>query len=216
VHLKNEHQALIARCIADLEQVSQAEIVVVVRLRSGSYRDCDYLFGFTLALFGLAALLFVPWEFHPASFFVPLILLFFIGNRVSQKLGLFRWLTSKKRRHQQVRQAAIQTFFDKCITKTTRHTGLLLYLSMQEHRAELLGDTGVEAALPKERLEHLRQLMDQTTYGKKKGLRIAEGLRTLSIELARVLPATDQVNELQDGVDVDADGIEGGADADLS
>lgn len=51
-------------CVKKIETATDAELVLVVRARSGSYRHADYLFGALLAFAGLLFLLFSPFDFH--------------------------------------------------------------------------------------------------------------------------------------------------------
>src|SRR6185503_19727485 len=75
----------IAGAILEIEKQTNAEMVVVVRGRSGSYRHADYLFCAIVALIGLVFVLFSPIEFH--TYWIPLdvILLFIAGAWVSSR-----------------------------------------------------------------------------------------------------------------------------------
>src|ERR1043165_1563671 len=59
----------IAQTVADIEKQTNAEVVVVVRGRSGTYRHADYLFGAIVAFLGVILILFLPWEFH--TYWIP-------------------------------------------------------------------------------------------------------------------------------------------------
>src|SRR6185295_8418134 len=54
----------LSAAVRDIEKTTDAEIVIVVRRRSGSYRHADYLFGALVAFIGLLFVLFLPVSFH--------------------------------------------------------------------------------------------------------------------------------------------------------
>src|SRR5881296_1395849 len=80
----------LAHTIREIEKTTDAEIVIVVRGRSGSYRHADYLFGATLAFIGLLFVLFTPFDFH--TYWVPfdVIAIFLIGVYVSSRSDSIR------------------------------------------------------------------------------------------------------------------------------
>ena len=59
----------LAQAVRDIEKDTDAEIVIVVRGRSGSYQHADYLFGALFAFLGLLFVLFSPFDFH--TYWVP-------------------------------------------------------------------------------------------------------------------------------------------------
>src|SRR5205809_3524827 len=87
----------IRNAVRDIEKNTDAEIVVVVRGRSGTYRHADYLFGALVAFAGLVLILFSPWEFH--TYWIPfdVIALFVAGSFISSRGDLLRRiLTTRK------------------------------------------------------------------------------------------------------------------------
>ena len=86
----------LARTIREIEKSTDAEIVIVVRGRSGSYRHTDYLFGAVLAFLGLLFVLFSPFDFH--TYWVPfdVVALFVAGALISSRSdAIRRVLTSR-------------------------------------------------------------------------------------------------------------------------
>jgi hypothetical protein len=55
----------LAQCVKEIESSTDAELVIIVRARSGSYAHVDYLFGFTVSFIILLFVLFSPVDFHP-------------------------------------------------------------------------------------------------------------------------------------------------------
>jgi putative membrane protein len=50
---------------------------------------------------------------------------------------------------EEVRQRAVQAFYEHRLYQTREATGVLLFLSLMEHRVELLADTGIDALVAK-------------------------------------------------------------------
>ncbi len=132
-----------------LEQQTDAEVVVVAAPRSGLYRDVTM--GFGLGLSGLLLLLavFAPVTWDPIWLPAEMVLLFFVGSWAAQNLpGLLRLLTTSKRRHGQVVEAAAAAFHQEQVHATRARTGLLIYLSVMEQEVELIPDHGLDARIP--------------------------------------------------------------------
>src|SRR5436853_3676002 len=121
----------IGHAVRDVESKSDAEVVIVVRGRSGSYRHADYLFGALLAFLGLLFVLFSPFDFH--TYWVPfdVAALFLLGVFVSSRSDfLRRLLTTEKFRQAAARTRAAAMFYEAGIANTHAENGLLIYLSL--------------------------------------------------------------------------------------
>src|SRR5207253_3369869 len=139
----------LAQAISEIEKNTNAEIVVVVRGRSGSYRHADYLFGAIVALFGLIFVLFSPWEFH--TYWIPFDVtgLFVAGAFVSSRGDWLRRLfTSKTIQEKAARSGAAAMFYEAGIANTSAENGMLIYLSLLERQLEIIADRGVLKAIP--------------------------------------------------------------------
>jgi len=190
----------IADAVREIEKQTDAEVVIVVRGRSGSYRQADYLFGALVAFLGLLFVLFAPFDFH--TYWVPfdVIALFLIGWFICSRTDLLRrLLTSRKFRANAVRSGAAAMFYEAGIANTSAENGLLIYLSLLEHRLEIIADRGILKAIP--------ALKWNTTTFDLKGIarrcdpdELIEALRKLGAVLAEHMPATgENPNELMDG-----------------
>src|SRR5438034_7832182 len=190
----------LAGAVRDIEKDTDAEIVIVVRGRSGTYRHADYLFGAIIALIGLVFVLLSPFEFH--TYWVPfdVVLLFAAGAFLSSRSDMIRrLLTAKKFRAQAARNGAAAMFYEAGIANTHAENGVLIYLSLLERRLEVIADRGILKAVPplkwNQCVFELRQIGKQATPQK-----FIEGLRMTGKLLAEHLPATgENPNELADG-----------------
>ena len=189
----------VTNCVKKIETTTDAELVLVVRARSGSYRHADYLFGALLAFAGLLFLLFSPFDFHQYWVAIDVALLFLLGTfGASRSNTLRRFLTSEKFRDEAVRTSAAAMFYEAGIANTTAEMGLLIYLSILERRLELIADRGVLKGV--NALEWNQTLFDLHQAGRKpEPQTLLAALESLGGLLANHLPATgENPNELPD------------------
>jgi putative membrane protein len=189
----------LADCVREIEAQTDAEIVIVVRARSGSYRAADYLFGAILSFAGLLFLLYLPFDFHSYWVAIDVALLFVAGIFLSSRSdSLRRLLTSEKHRNQVVRTYASAMFYEAGIANTQAEMGVLIYLSLLERRLETIADRGVLKAAPP--LEWNRHLSALAEAGRRPELnKLIASLKSLGTLLAQHLPATgENPNELPD------------------
>jgi putative membrane protein len=187
----------LGNCVKEIEKGTDAELVIVVRARSGQYARADYLFGALLAFATLLFLLFSPFEFHQIWVAIDVVLLFLIGSYISSRSSAIRrLLTTKKSRSAGVRAGAAAMFYEAGIANTDAEMGVLVYLSLLERRLELIADRGVLKAVPalkwNEKLFELHQAgshPDMQTF--------LAAVRNLGALLAEYVPATgENPNEL--------------------
>jgi putative membrane protein len=190
----------IAQAVSDIEKNTDAEVVIVVRGRSGSYRHADYLCGSIVAFVGLLFLLFSPFEFH--TYWVPIdVAALFAGGAFvcSRTEVLRRLLTTRKFRDAAVRTGAAAMFYEAGIANTQAENGLLIYLSLLERRLEVIADRGILKAVPalnwNTSIFELKQIARDCDSGV-----FIEAVRNLGNVLSDHIPATgENPNELVDG-----------------
>ena len=186
--------------VREVEKTTDAEIVVVVRGRSGTYRHADYLFGATIALAGLIFILVSPWVFH--TYWIPfdVALLFVVGAWISSRGDwLRRILTTKKFQAQAARAGAAAMFYEAGIANTSAENGLLIYLSLLERRMEVIADRGILKAVPPLKWNHaVFELKDVAKAAEP--AKLIAAIRDLGKILAEHMPPTgENPNELADG-----------------
>jgi putative membrane protein len=189
----------LADCVRDIEAQTDAEIVIVVRARSGSYLHADYLCGAILSFAGLLFLLFAPFDFQHYWVAIDVVLLFGLGAYgCSRSSRLRRLLTTTEYRAGAVRTGAAAMFYEAGIANTEAEMGVLIYLSLLEQRLELIADRGVlKAAPPLEWNERVYELHRAGRIPQLVTLR--KEIRELGALLAKHLPPTGKnPNELPD------------------
>jgi putative membrane protein len=192
------HQAL-TDCVRKIEATSDAELVLIVRARSGNYRHSDYLFGALLAFAGLLFLLFAPFDFQHYWVAIDVALLFALGAWISARSNqLRRLLTREIFRAEAVRTSAAAMFYEAGIANTSAEMGVLIYLSILERRLELIADRGVLKCV--NALEWNQSLSELHLAGHKpEPQNLQAALENLGAVLAKHVPCTgENPNELPD------------------
>jgi len=192
-------QQALTDCVKKIETTTDAELVLVVRSRSGSYRHADYLFGALLGFAGLLFLLFSPFDFHQYWVAIDVALLFLLGSFLTSRSNtLRRLLAGEKFRNEAVRTCAAAMFYEAGIANTNAEMGLLIYVSILERRLELIADRGVLKGV--KALEWNQILFELRQAGRKpEPQTLMAGLENLGALLAKHLPATGgNPNELPD------------------
>src|ERR1044072_4918158 len=139
----------LAGCIKEIERNTDAELVIVVRARSGNYSHADYLFGFVVAFVILNFLIFVPFPFPEYLVPVDIAVAFVLGAIISWRSNSIRRLFSRENyRKQAVRRAAAAMFYEAGIANTNAEMGVHIYLSLMEKKLELIADRGVMKKVP--------------------------------------------------------------------
>ena len=212
----DEQRQRINQAVAAAEAKTSAEIVPVVATASGRYDRPEDIVGLWL---GVAAMV-VVWlalpkaETEPGSWGgLPLwgiivcvaaaaVVGFVVGAAIASHVGWLRRLfTPRRQMRDEVDGSARQGFFDSRVHRTAGGTGLLIYVSLYERMAAVIGDQALVDALGQPALDEMcRQLTDRLrTAGPAEAL--CETVAAAGDRLAAVLPrAEDDVNELTDGL----------------
>jgi putative membrane protein len=187
----------ITHAVEQAEEKTTAELVVVIRPFSGSYRDVAYLFGAGVAWLVLIFILFSSWEIEPYTIPLEIIPFFLIPALLFLVTPLRRWLTSSRRRKRQVQAAARDAFFTEGVARTRAHTGVLIYLSALERSVEVLTDSGVRASVPLAEWNAFVEGIQQVWMKSAPASALIVEINRLGDVLGRYLPATaDNPNEI--------------------
>ena len=189
----------LAGCIKEIERNTDAELVIVVRARSGNYTHADYLFGFVVAFVILNVLIFVPFPFPEYLVPVDIGVAFVLGAIISWRSNSIRRLFSRENyRKQAVRRAAAAMFYEAGIANTNAEMGVLVYLSLMERRLELIADRGVLKRVPAQDWNH--ETFELRAIGKNPDPNaFQKAIEQFGRVLATHIPATgENPNELPD------------------
>jgi putative membrane protein len=189
----------LTECVKQIETTTDAELVLVVRARSGSYRQADYLFASSLAFVTLLFLIFAPIDFHQYWVPIDVALVFVIAAFVSSRSNIIRrLLTSEKFRRNLARSGAAAMFYEAGIANTHAEMGVLIYVSILERQLELIADRGVLKGV--NALEWNQALSELRAAGRlPQPESLQPAIEKLGALLAKHLPATgENANELPD------------------
>lgn len=176
-----EQRQRIEKAVWEAESKTKCEIVPVVANISGRYDRPEDIIGLWLATLAavLVWLLFPQqlyesgsWDYTPIyvgviTMCASILIAFIVGAVVGSRVGWLRRLfTPHKQMMEEVSSRAKAIFFDKRIHHTSSATGLLIYVSLFEHVAVVLGDQTVLEKLGQEAIDRLCQ---QLTQGLRQG-----------------------------------------------
>lgn len=217
-YLDDTGRAMVAAAVTEAESATSGEIVTVLADASDGYTDVALLWAAGAAFTAMSVFAAFPEPFlnawdatfagwghewttgQIASMVIALGLLKFLAVMLVQqwqplKYALIPAPTKTIRVHDQ----AVRQFKVGAQARTTGHTGVLIYLSMREHRAEIVADESIAAQVP---AEVWGEAMGDMLALIRKGA-VAEGLavgiRDVGFVLAQHFPrVSEDVNELPD------------------
>ena len=209
-----EQRKRIEKAVVDAEAKTSCEIVPVVATASGRYDRPEDMIGLWMAVFAaIAVWLIFPrlsdesgsWGGMP--FYVGLltmvagvVLSFIAGVVVGSRVEWLRRLfTPRKQMLEEVSARARETFFDKRVHHTSGATGVLIYVSLFERMAVVLGDQTVLDKLGQTSLDRLCQQLTEGLHQGDSTAAICSVIAEAGKQLSSPLPrAAGDVNELQD------------------
>ena len=217
-YLSDADQQTVTAAVTAAEADTSGEIVTVLADRSDGYTDVNLLWAVGAAFTAMSLFAAFPdvfldkldwlaggWshEWTPGE-----IIAWTVGLGLAKFLGVWLLVSWDALRFlvipgpvklARVRDAAVRHFKVGAERRTHGHTGVLLYVSMREHRAEIVADEAIAAKVDAEVWgEAMADMITEIRQG-----RIAEGLaagvRDVGAVLAQHFPrAEDDQNELPD------------------
>ncbi len=210
--------AIVVAAVADAERLTTGEIVTIVTDLSDHYDDIAMAWASAIAFIALVSYATFP-EFYMglidavsggwrheyttaeyAAFLLAAVALKWIGTWFILKwMPLRLALTPKAKKLARVRSRAISLFKVGTESKTVGRTGVLLYLSMKEHRAEIVADAAIASKVAPEIWgDAMVALLDQVKAGNL-GAGVAAAVTQMGIVLAEHFPrGSENPNELPD------------------
>jgi putative membrane protein len=205
-----EDQRRITEAVEKAESRTSAELIPVVATASGRYDRAEDMVGLWVGLGALAVTWLgvqdveaAPWGELRPTLGLPSVVGLVLGGWVVGVLlahllpGLRRLFIPRRELEAEVDRAAREAFFDRRVHHTEGATGLLVYVSLFEHRAVLLADAQVLEKLGQEKLD---ALCAGLVAELKRGAYVDGLCRTLEaagVALGEVLPRrADDRNEL--------------------
>jgi putative membrane protein len=159
--LSEEDHARVSVAIAAAEEKSDGEIIAIAADQSDAYHDVGLHWAVLAMVAVLAFFAAMPhqleawhdrlngWSAEPGLRELLTLLLFFALLKFLVVLFLLKWrplrmlLTPGSTKTRRVRRRAVMLFKTGAERRTIGRTGILIYLSMAEHRAEIVGDEAI-------------------------------------------------------------------------
>ena len=161
LRLSAEDHSRVSAAIAAAEQKSDGEIIAITADQSDAYHDVGLHWAVLAMVAVLAFFAAMPWQLsawydrlhgwsaEPGLRELLTLLLLFALLKFLVVLFLLKWrplrmlLTPGSTKTRRVRRRAIMLFKAGAERRTIGRTGILIYLSMAEHRAEIVGDEAI-------------------------------------------------------------------------
>ncbi len=206
----------IQETVAEAETHTSCEIVPVVATASGRYDRAEDVLGLWLATIAAVAV----WTLYPRStpepgdwtgtsidtgllaLVVSIVVAFLVGAMLGSQVGWLRRLfTPNDQMNDEVAARARQTFFDRRVHHTSGATGLLIYVSLFEHKAAVLADQEVLEKLGQAKLDELCKTLTDGLHEGHPTDAICGVIQAAGSQLGEVLPrAEGAANELPDAL----------------
>ena len=204
--------------VTQAERSSDGEIVTIVADKSDSYHDVGLHYAVLAMLLVPAALAFVPqsaiervtdlflgWNESltrgalMAALFVLLALAFLIVRYALAWIPLRMALTPGATKTRRVHRRAIQLFRASAERRTQGRVGVLLYLSLLEHRAEIVADEAIHSKVEPEVWGDAMAVLIEEVKAGRPGEGMSKAVEQIGLILAQCLPKTiEDTNELPD------------------
>jgi putative membrane protein len=213
---REQQRQQVEQAVAEAEATTSCEIVPVVASSSGRYDRAEDVIGLWLSM--LAAV--VVWLIFPSDLgesgnwdsmpvYVGMVTMafavvvsFIAGAAAGSRIGWLRRLfTPRLQMSDEVSSRAREVFFDKRVHHTSGGTGLLIYVSLFEHMAVVLGDHEVLNKLGQASLDRLCQLLTERLHQGDPTDALCSVIAEAGKQLSVCLPRTDgAINELGDAL----------------
>lgn len=217
-YLDEAGHRLVSEAVAEAESATSGEIVTVLAEASDGYTDVALLWAAGAAFTMMSAFAVLPRPFldawdasfggwghewttgELASMVIALGLITFVVVVLVQQFTPVKFAAiPAPLKTMRVHNQAVRHFKVGAQARTTGRTGVLIYLSMHEHRAEIVADEGIAALVPAEVWgEAMGDMLSLIRKGQiAEGL--AVGIRDVGYVLAEHFPrGADDTNELPD------------------
>ncbi len=215
--LSEQDHALVSAAVTAAEQTTDGEIVTIVTGRSDAYHDVGLHWAVLAMLLALTAVAVAPdfymglldrlagWQHEWTNRELLTVLLVFVTLKFLGVRLILAWmplrlaLTPRATKARRVRARAIQYFKVGAESRTAKKTGVLIYLSMGEHMAEIVADEAIHAKVAPEAWgEAMAALVDAVRDGRP-GEGMAAAVARIGKVLAEHFPRTGtDPNELPD------------------
>jgi len=215
--LSAEDHAKVSSAIAAAEAKSDGEIIAIAADQSDAYHDVGLHYAVLVLFLVLAFFAIWPhqlelwwtrlmgWTAEPSMRQLLTLLLFFALLKFLAVLFILKLrplrmlLTPGSTKTRRVRRRAVMLFKTGAERRTIGRTGILIYLSMGEHRAEIVGDEAITAVTTPETWGEAMAALLKEVKAERPGDGIVAAVGLIGEVLATHFPKTSEdTNEIPD------------------
>lgn len=189
--------------ITEVESKTTGEVMVVLLERSDSHPGAHWLAAVCM-LFNGSILLgaWLPWA-HPVWLLAAQGLMAAVGYGLTRSLpDLHNRFISKARAQEMVDEQAIQEFHRLELRETRGRTGVLLMVSLLEHRVVVLADEGIDSKVPEGTWDSVQQAIQSQIGQGHMGQGLLDGVQAAGSVLAEHFPGDGGSEDLPNIVEV--------------
>jgi putative membrane protein len=212
----DEDSRIVADAIRAAEARTDGEVTAIVSAQSDSYHDVALHWSLIVALLPLSIAAAFPWlltsglaslrggwEEPSLQIMLTILLvatanLFLIARLIIGRTAVRMALTPAATKARRVRRRAIMLFRTGTEQRTLTSTGVLLYLSLAEHRAEIVADAAIHAKVDPALWGEAMTVLIAAVREDRPGEGIAAAIAKIGDVLATHFPRGDDPNELPD------------------
>ena len=147
--ITKEEKEKIKKAVEEVEKSTSGEIVPVILKQSDFYPASHFRSALFFSFIPPLVLYYSPLDVPDPIYFIwiqiPGLL---IGYCLAFFSRLKRWFSTRSELTEEVHQRALQAFLNNNLHTTRDRTGILIMISLLEHRAEILADSGINDKVP--------------------------------------------------------------------
>jgi len=190
--------------IAETENNSQVEIVVMIKPESETYKDIALWYGIALAFISFSFFMFAPFVFGDYLLYTGTIFAFVVGMGLTYFIKpVLNCLVPEKRKKRSVEIIARALFQKAGINNTNEKIGVLFYISLLEKICFILPDKGAFSSIPQAEWERTETSFNKIFSLQNPADALLTELKALIPMFNKYLPPVENdINELPDNIEV--------------
>lgn len=199
MNITEEDKKLISEAIKKAEGHTSGEILPVILKQSDFYPAAHFRLALVMGVLA-SIILYYNYDFDDP---IALIWVQFPGMILGYAMAFIpffkRLFTTNSEMNEEVHQRAIEVYFENKVSMTRDRTGIMIFVSLLEHKVEVLADCGINEKVEKEYWNELvANLGSQIGTGKKiEGM--ISAIESCGNSLTKSFPIkSDDTNEISD------------------
>lgn len=185
---ENERKA-IAGLISEVESKTSGEIVAVITGRSDSYPGARWRIAISFAILIAFAAIWIFPEWAPVWYLWLEFAALGVGYALGSIKTVERIFLSDAKMEEEVHQRALQAFLENGLNETENRTGVLIFISLLEHRVEILADSGINSVVEKDQWEKTVGALISSIRAGKLGEGLLQAVRSCGGILEKAFPS---------------------------